>query len=407
MPDGSTRCGRRAFLGGAVGISTVALLAACGAPPAANPTAAPKPTEAPAAKPTEAAKPADAKPAEAAKPVESKPAAPAVPAASPQAAPAAGGNLVTVNAGTLATLGDAGWWVAIDQDYFREQGIKLNYQTFNSAADMIAPLSGGQLDTGGGAISAGLFNAIARGVPIKAVADKSSSPPGHGTVGLGIRKDIWDSGKVKKASDLKGMKIAFSGKGIAPETEMNAFLKRDGLTLKDVESVTLGFPEMLTALENKSIDACVPAEPFLTTITSRGVGHIWVRSDEMLPNHLLAVILYAPKFVAEQPDVAKRMIVAYLRGVRDYNDAFFKNIPAKRQAVVNALVKYTPLKDPKLYEAIVVQGLDPNGKVPISSLEADQEFFLSAGHQQQAIDLSKVVDPSYAEAAVQVLGPYS
>src|SRR6266568_469678 len=62
-------------------------------------------------------------------------------------------EMVTLKAGTLATVGDAGWWVGIDQGYFREQGIQLDYETFDSAAAMVAPLSSGQLDVGGGAIS--------------------------------------------------------------------------------------------------------------------------------------------------------------------------------------------------------------------------------------------------------------
>jgi NitT/TauT family transport system substrate-binding protein len=333
------------------------------------------------------------------------------PSSSPQTGSSAAGQavpaqLVTVKAGTLATVGDAGWWVAIDQGYFREQGINLEYETFDSAAAMVAPLAGGQLDVGGGAISAGLFNAIARGVEIKAVADKSSSPRDHGTVGLVVRKDLWDSGRIQGPADLRGLKIAFPGAGIAPETEIAAFLQTAGLSLKDLEIVTMSFSDMIPALANGSIDLASAPEPFLTTAKRLNVGHVWKRSDELMPGHLTAVVLYSPKFIAEQPEVAKKLLVAYLKGVRDYNDAFFKEIPAKRKLVVDALVKYTPLKEPTLYDHITVQGLDPNGMVPIESLERDQEYFLSTGAQEQRIDLTKVVDPTYAEAAVKALGRY-
>ncbi len=315
-------------------------------------------------------------------------------------------QLVTIKAGTLATVGDAGWWIGIDQGYFAREGIQLDYETFDSAAAMVAPLAAGQLEVGGGAISAGLFNAIARGVDIKAVADKSSSPPGHGTTGLVVRKELWDSGRVRSPADVRGMRIAFSGAGIAPETEVSAFLETGGVTLKELEVVNMSFADMVSALSNGSIDLAVPPEPFLTTIRNQDIGHIWVRSDEMLPGHITAVILYSPSFVRDKPELARRFMVAYLRAVRDYNDAFFKNDPAKRTVVVDALVKHTPLKDRAQYDQIVVQGLDPNGVVPLASLERDQQYFLSTGAQTQAIDLAKVVDPSYAEAAVRELGRY-
>src|ERR687885_649031 len=61
-------------------------------------------------------------------------------------------------------------------------------------ADTVAPLAAGQLDVGGGAPSAGLGNALARGLNLKIVADKGSTPPGFGYAGVVIRKDLWDSG---------------------------------------------------------------------------------------------------------------------------------------------------------------------------------------------------------------------
>src|SRR2546429_8706473 len=85
-------------------------------------------------------------------------------AANAPSQPAVPAQLVTIKAGTLSTVGDAGWWIAIDQGYFKEQGIQLEYETFDSAAAMVAPLASGPLDVGGGGISGGLFNAIAGGV---------------------------------------------------------------------------------------------------------------------------------------------------------------------------------------------------------------------------------------------------
>jgi NitT/TauT family transport system substrate-binding protein len=310
-----------------------------------------------------------------------------------------------VKVGTLAAVGDAGWWIGIDRGYFQEAGIELSYETFDSAAAMVAPLASGQLDIGGGAISAGLYNAIARGVEIKAVADKSSSPPGHGTIGLVVRKDLWDSGRVQSPADLRGLKLGLAGSGVAPETELTMFLEPAGLTLKDLEVVNMSFGDMVAALSNGALDLAIAPEPFLTTMRNVGVGHVWVRSDEMLPGHVTSVILYSPKFV-EQRDVALKLMIAYLKGVRDYNDAFFKNDLEKRAMVVASLARHTTLKDPALYDEIVVQGIDPNGTIPIASLEQDQRYFLASGLQEQRIDLAKVVDMSYAEAAVRTLGRY-
>jgi hypothetical protein len=39
---------------------------------------------------------------------------------------------------------------------------------------MVAPLGSGELDVGGGTVSAGLYNAVARGINLKVVADQAS-----------------------------------------------------------------------------------------------------------------------------------------------------------------------------------------------------------------------------------------
>ena len=331
----------------------------------------------------------------------------AVPTSAPISAAPAVATLASVRVGTLGTIGDAGWWLALERDYFREQGIDFRDIRFNSAADQIAPLSGGQLDVGGGAVSAGLFNAIGRGLPLKAVADKATDVPGHGGVGLLVRQDIWDSGKITGPADIKGMRLGIAARGTALETALDAFLRQGGISVADLDIVQLSFPDQVSALSNRSIDLTMTPEPSLTTAAAGGAGHIWLRTDAMLPGHVIAVVMYSPKFVAEQPEVGQRFLVAYLRALRDYNDAFFNSDPAAREAALDAFIKYTPLKDRAIYDRIVFVGLDPNGRVPLSSLEKDQEYFVSSGQQPQRINLGEVVDMSYSEAAVRVLGAYS
>lgn len=165
--------------------------------------------------------------------------------------------------------------------------------------------------------------------------------------------------------------------------------------------------DQVSALSNKSIDLAMTPEPFLTTAGATGVAHTWLRTDAMLPGHVIAVVMYSPRFVIEQPVVRQRFLVAYLRAVRDYNDAFFKSDPVAREAAIAAFMKYTPLKERAVYVRIVYVGLDPSGRVGLSSLEQDQEYFVSSGQQPQRINLGEVLDSSYAERAVRELGAYA
>ena len=49
---------------------------------------------------------------------------------------------------------------------------------------------------------------------------------------------------------------------------------------------------------------------------------------------------------------------------------------------------------------------DPNGRVTVERLAADQDYFLTHGYQQQRVDMSVLVDHQYVDYAAQVLGRY-
>jgi NitT/TauT family transport system substrate-binding protein len=135
---------------------------------------------------------------------------PALLAAFIAAAPA---NAQTVTVGVAAATSDAPIFIADKKGYFKQEGLDVKVTAFKSASDMVAPLGTGQLDAGAGSASAGLYNAVARGIKIRIVADKASSPPGYGATKIVVRKDHIDSGRYKEPKDLKGMKFAMNAPG--------------------------------------------------------------------------------------------------------------------------------------------------------------------------------------------------
>jgi NitT/TauT family transport system substrate-binding protein len=326
-------------------------------------------------------------------------------AAGPAASPSA--EILTpakVKVGNVGGVSDAALFIADDKGFFREQALEVEFQTFNSAATMVPFLGTGQLDVAAGAPSAGLLNAIAKDVPLRIVADKGNLNPGHGYEAIIVRTALAD--KVKGPADLRGKKIAISARDITPEVTLNAYLQKAGLSIKDVDVKTMPFPDMRAALANGAIDMAVAIEPFVAQITQSGAAVILVRNDAVEPRQQVAVLLYGPKFVEQTPDVARRFMLAYLKGARLYNDAFDKKDAAKRRDVIDVLMRKTTAKDAALFDKMVMPGIDPNGKVNIASLAEEQDYFVKKGSQKTKLDLSKVVDPQFADWAVRRLGPY-
>jgi len=309
---------------------------------------------------------------------------------------------VTVTIGQVGGISDAAIFIGQAKGYFAEQGITLDSTAFTTAALMVAPLVRGDLMVGGGASGSGLFNAIRTGTAMRIVADKGNLNPGHGYEAIVVRSAVAD--QIKGPKDLKGRNVALSARDITPEVTLDAYLRTGGLTIKDVNLVVIPHAQMLAGLQTGAIDAGVPIEPYVTSILESGMGKLLIRSDAVTPGHQTAVIFYSDQF-AKQRDVAVRFMIAYLKGARFYADAFEKNDAAKRSEAIDILAKATKF-DAALLGKATMPGIDPNGRVNLKSLGEVQEYLVAKGTLGGAIDMAKVVDLSFADAAVTVLGPY-
>lgn len=333
----------------------------------------------------------------------------AAPAAKEAAGPAgASGALIPVKVGTTNVITDVGFFIADKKGYFRDEGLAVSFTTFNSAAKMIAPLGVGQLDVGGGTVAAGLYNAVGRGIDVKVVADKGSIRPGYGFSALMVRKDLVDSGKYKSFKDLKGLTIAIGASGTGTAAALNEALKKGGLKYSDANVVDLGFPQHMVAFSNKAIDASITNEPTVTLAVKAGVAVRVAGNDIVSPGQQTAVVLYSGEFIKNSPDIGKRFMRAYLKGVRDYNDGLKNGKIAGKNAdeVLSILTEYTEIKDKDLYRSIVPSYSNPDGRVNVDSLKRDYAFFKSQKLISGSATVDQVVDNSFVDAVVRELGPY-
>ena len=315
----------------------------------------------------------------------------AAPAASAQTAPL--NPRVALKVGAIGAVSDAGIFIAQEKGYFRDEGLDVEIVGFKAAPQILPAIATGEVQASGSAVTPALFNAFARGITMKLVADKGQVAQGFGFAAIVIRSDLADT--VRDFKDLKGRKFAVMGKGVSSTTQLGKALERGGIEPNEVELIELGLPEMVAALGNKAIDGATLLEPFITFATARNVGFRWKGMEDFLPfTGQNGVIIYSQQFTQEQPEAAKRWMAAYLKGTRAYLDAGINAI----------LAKHTAVKDLALLAKIAPTGFDPNGRMEIKSLEADQDWFLKLGLQQSRADLGKVIDYQYVDYAVARLG---
>lgn len=300
------------------------------------------------------------------------------------------------------------FYIADKLGYFKAENLDVHTTMINSAAQMIAPLGAGQIDAGGGAISAGLYNAVARGIDVKIVSDMGSDPKGYGFDQLVVRKSLVDSGGYKSVKDLKGKTMGITGPGISTTALVAALLKTGGLTLDDVKLVVLPVADQIAGMTNGSIDASVMPEPGPTLAEKAGAGVKLIHDDAYYPNQALVVMLFGTNFTKLHHDVGVRFMRAYLRAVRTYNDNLRNgHIEGPQADQIMTIFSQETHQDRSVLSRVTPPGNDPNGHINIPSLHRDYEFFKSRGLIDGAgIDPETAVDGSFVADALKTMGRY-
>lgn len=329
----------------------------------------------------------------------------APPAAAAAPSPTVPPRRENVKQGILGTVSDAGFLIGIARGYFNEQGIDIERTAIPSGPDAIQFLATGQLDVLGGGPGVGLYNAFLQGVRVRVVADKGSALNDRfGLNPLLVRKDLYDSGQVREYGQFRGRRVALSGLSGTNRVDLAKMLERGGLTEADVEIVSMSFPDMIPALGNGGVDLALTNEPSATAGIERGAAVRLGTIADVYPNHQGAMLMFSEQLATERNEVGRRYMVAYVRGLRDYNDAF--RAGKDKSAIVEILGAATGVTDEAIYDKITLPGLNPDGYVFKDSLREDQSWYLRLGLQREPVDVDQLVDNQFVDHALQQLGPY-
>jgi NitT/TauT family transport system substrate-binding protein len=331
------------------------------------------------------------------------------------AAPSAGATAARVTpthlkVATQRLASDVALYVASARGYFAEQGLEVEFEDIVTGMGALPPLAAGQLDVGVGAVSSGLFNAIARGIDIRLVATKGAVGPDPQSLFVGpqalvLASDVAASGAIQDYRDLRGRTIGLSERGSGLEAMLDRAIQPSGLTTQDVEFKLMPYPDMLVALANRSIEGAMELEPFIAQGAARGVLVRWKTGADLYPGQQAAAVVYGPTLRSMAGDAGQRLMVAYTRALRDYNDAFGPGRRGRAE-IVAILVENTPLKDAALYEQMGAVYLNPDCYLNVDAMQWDLDWYASNGFVTQKPDLLQTIDNSYCEYAIQQLGRY-
>jgi NitT/TauT family transport system substrate-binding protein len=307
----------------------------------------------------------------------------------------------TVKVGIARSTSNAAELMALKRGYFKDAGINLAWDDIDTTANVIALLAQNQYNIVAGGISAGIFNALEKDLPITMLSDRVSTPIGHN---LMLRPDLKDT--VKSFKDLKGKVVASNGQGSVSTYEVGKLLESEGLTIADVDLKIIPFTQMGLAFRNKAIDAAIVIPPFVWQLEEQGLAVPFGNVDELVqPQPMtIAVIMANTDWIKANPDLVSRYMTAWLRGVRDYCNAYHGG--ANREEVIDELVNSKTEPRRELLEKYPWPARSPNGKINTASMLDINAWYVTNKMSAQKFPAERVVNSTFIDAADKALGPF-
>jgi NitT/TauT family transport system substrate-binding protein len=197
---------------------------------------------------------------------------------------------------------------------------------------------------------------------------------------------------IQKIADLKGKTVAASAPGTAPYFTLAWFLKKNGLSVKDVQVVNLEPQAAANAMiaGTAQLDAAMTYEPYLSAVRAKPEAGRIIATTLDYPM-VMDTFGCTPKFLADNPKAAKGLADAYFDAV-----AMIQREPKKSFEIMGADVKQSGEQFEASQKYLRWQDRAANRKffagehAQFSKEAAD--LLLEAGIIKQVPDLSKLAD---------------
>ncbi|MDX1623917.1 MAG: ABC transporter substrate-binding protein [Gemmatimonadota bacterium] len=302
-----------------------------------------------------------------------------------------GEELFPVEVAVRPFLTNAPIYIALEEGFFVDEGLDVRVSGLSQSSSQSLPLlARGRIDVLASAVNVGLFNAIARGAPVRIVAARGSvRESGCGHTAVVVRRGLAPAPSGSPVSTLVGRRVGLreSHSGVS-RLFFDSLLSSAGTGSQDVELVPLPIPARLQAMGRGSIDATVLAEPWLTRMVDAG-HRVLIPAREIVPGMSNGLLLMGPSLLEENPKVGRRFVGAYLRGVRQYNRG-------KTARNLEILSEATGL-EPSLLKRICWPAIRGSGVPDIDGLEVYQRWAHDRGHLDRLVEPRAFWEPSLVE----------
>jgi NitT/TauT family transport system substrate-binding protein len=292
--------------------------------------------------------------------------------------------------GTKVAIGISGWTgfapitLAKEAGIFAKNGLDVTIKKIPQASRHLA-IASGDIQCAATTVETWIvWNANGVATTQLFQLDKS-----YGADGMVVRNNI------ASIKDVKGKTVAASAPGTAPYFTLAWFLKKNGLTVKDVTVVTMEPAAAAQAFIAGQNDVAMTYEPYLSAVRAKPEAGKIIATTLDYPM-VMDTFGCTPKFIADNEAAVKALTKSYFDAL-----AMIKTDQAKAYEIMGADVKQTGEQFGNSAKYLRWQDQTANktffaGEFPTFNKEA-ADLLLEIGVIKQIPDLSKLVDTRFIQ----------
>ena len=288
-------------------------------------------------------------------------------------------------------------YAAISLGYFEEEGLEIELVNGGGADKSMTALLSGQADIGlmGPEAAIYVFNEGRENSAM--VIGQLTKRDGSFLVGREPDEDF-------KWTDVAGKTIIGGRKGGVPEMTLEYVLRKNGLEpgVDVTVDTSIQFDLMGGAFEGGVGDYVTLFEPVASMFEKEGKGYILAAVGQESGEVPYTAFQTTKSYIKENPDIIRRFLKAIYRGQQWVQKASDKEL-------AEAIVDFFP--DTSIEALMMVaksyREIDAWMDTPIMKKEAFdrlQEIIIQAGVLTEKVDFENVVDNSFAEEVVKMIG---
>ena len=312
---------------------------------------------------------------------------------------AAAGDRIGV--GILPLVSHAPTFIAAGKGYFEQEGFDANLVSFQAAEPAAVAIAAGDVDFGVTAITGGLISLADKGA-VKVIGGALQETKGVEGEKILASKQAHDQG-VTDPAKLKGRSFGVTTAGSSFHYMAHKIAQKEGFADSDIQLKPLQkIPVLVAALKTGQIDAwsIVPniADPLTKSGDAVEIGKI----ADFIPNYQVTTVFTSTANIAKRPEVVKRFIAAFSKGVADYNAALVeKTMSTDETAAIVAMIhKYVysslPIEkaDPMIRAGAM--RINPGARMNLASIADQLDWFKSEHLVPEAVTMQTLVDTNFA-----------